>query len=108
MNEVHDLLRRHNVPLVTVDSENDEKGSAPLVPTASWGYLRLRRIDYSAADLELWADRIRQQQWTEVYVFLKHKEGSPAGPAAARGLKAIFASSKGDEDHDSSEVPALP
>jgi uncharacterized protein YecE (DUF72 family) len=106
--EVYELMRRHNVPLVAVDSEDDEEGGAPLVATATWGYLRLRRIDYSLPDLELWADRIRQQRWTEAYVFLKHKEGSPAGPAAARGLKTVFASSKGDEDHDSCEVPALP
>jgi uncharacterized protein YecE (DUF72 family) len=89
--EVYQLLRTHDVPLVTVDAQEDEGVSAPLVATASWGYLRLRRTDYSAADLVQWAGRIREQPWTSTYLFLKHEEGSPTGPAAAQELKAILA-----------------
>ena len=32
---------------------------APLVPTATWGYLRLRRSGYADGDLAAWAERIR-------------------------------------------------
>ena len=40
--EVYDALRAHDVALVA--AEEDERGAgAPLVPTASWGYLRLRK-----------------------------------------------------------------
>jgi uncharacterized protein YecE (DUF72 family) len=88
--EVYQVLRIHGVPLVTVDAGEDEGVSSPLVATASWGYLRLRRGHYSAADLRQWAARIREQPWTSSYLFLKHQEGSPTGPAAAEELKAIL------------------
>jgi uncharacterized protein YecE (DUF72 family) len=108
VDKVYEVLQRHNVPLVAVDVEEGEEGGAPLVPTATWGYLRLRRMDYSRSDLELWAERIRSQRWTDAYAFLKHREGSPAGPAAAGDLKKIFALDKGDQDHDSFNHRALP
>jgi hypothetical protein len=37
-----------------------------------------------------WGERIRSQPWTEAYVFLKHEEGSPTGPAAAQELKQLL------------------
>jgi uncharacterized protein YecE (DUF72 family) len=91
VDEVYELLRSRDVPLVTVDEEREEGGGAPLVPTASWGYLRLRRGNYSTADLVSWAARIEGQGWTDAYMFLKHEEGSPTGPAAAQELNAILA-----------------
>jgi uncharacterized protein YecE (DUF72 family) len=91
--EVYALLRAHDVPLVAVDEDESEGTGSPLVPTASWGYFRLRRSAYDTAALRSWADRIRRQQWTEVYVFLKHEEGSPTGPGPAGELKQILAES---------------
>jgi uncharacterized protein YecE (DUF72 family) len=82
--EVYQLLRARDVPLVTVDKEDEEGAGAPLEATAAWGYLRLRRLDYDLGALASWAARIRRQPWTEAYVFLKHEEGSPTGPALAR------------------------
>ena len=41
--EVYDVLRGHDVALVAVDEDEE---SWPLVPTACWGYLRLRRSGY--------------------------------------------------------------
>jgi uncharacterized protein YecE (DUF72 family) len=99
--EVYAVLRAHDVPLVTVDANEGEGISAPLVPTASWGYLRLRRGEYSTSDLASWADRLYDQPWNDAYLFLKHEEGSPRGPAAAQELKAILERPKGDEHHDS-------
>jgi uncharacterized protein YecE (DUF72 family) len=89
VDEVYELLRSRDVPLVAVDEDQEAGSGAPLVPTASWGYLRLRRGNYSTADLMGWADRIETQGWTEAYLFLKHEEGSPSGPGAARDLNAI-------------------
>ena len=83
--EVYDALRSHDVALVAVD---EDEGETPLVPTASWGYLRLRRTDYQDEELELWAERIRSQPWQEAFAFLKHDEESPTGPAAAMMLLA--------------------
>jgi uncharacterized protein YecE (DUF72 family) len=42
--EVYGLLRDRDVPLVVVDQDEDDGGGSPLVVTASWGYLRLRRL----------------------------------------------------------------
>ena len=69
-------------------NEAEEGGlDVPLARTASWGYLRLRRQDYTDADLEEWARRIREQQWDSAYVFFKH-EDEPTGPLfAARFLE---------------------
>jgi uncharacterized protein YecE (DUF72 family) len=88
--EVYDLRRARNVALVAVDGDEGEGGGAPLVPTASWGYLRLRRASYDIATLQDWAGRVREQDWTEVYVFLKHEEGSPTGPQQAKEMKQIL------------------
>jgi uncharacterized protein YecE (DUF72 family) len=85
--EVYQLLRDRDVALVAVDE--DEGEGAPLIPTAAWGYLRLRRIHYDRSQLSSWAAGIGEQPWSEAYVFLKHEEGSPTGPAAAEELKRI-------------------
>lgn len=84
--EVFDMLRGHDVALVTVD---EDEATSPLVPTASWGYLRLRRSAYADDELKRWAERIAGQPWSEAFVFLKHEEDSPAGPEAATKLQAF-------------------
>ena len=88
--QIVELLRSHNVALVTVDEDSSEGAGAPLVVTSSWGYLRLRRTRYQDTALQSWADRIRALPWERAYVFLKHEEGSPRGPAPALELKAIL------------------
>jgi uncharacterized protein YecE (DUF72 family) len=100
--EVYQLLRGRNVPLVAVDEDAGDGSGAPLVVTATWGYLRLRRIQYEAEQLRDWAARISGQPWTEAYVFLKHEEGSPTGPGAAEALAGLLRGHEGDEDHDRS------
>jgi uncharacterized protein YecE (DUF72 family) len=84
--EVYDALRAHDIALVAVD---EDEGATPLVPTASWGYLRLRRTEYGDDELKGWAERIGSQPWREAFVFLKHEEDSPAGPEAATRLKEM-------------------
>ena len=64
---------------------------APVVPTASWGYLRLRKTEYGEDELRAWAERVGAQPWREAYVFLKHDEDSAAGPDAAVRLAGIVA-----------------
>jgi uncharacterized protein YecE (DUF72 family) len=89
--EVYDALRAHDVALVAVDE--DEGAGAPLMPTASWGYLRLRRTSYDAAELAAWAETIRTQPWEEAFVFLKHEEEDAAaatsGPELALALQKM-------------------
>jgi uncharacterized protein YecE (DUF72 family) len=88
--EVYDLLRARDVALVAVDADEAEGGASPLVPTASWGYVRLRRSAYDHDALESWSATIRGNPWSEAYVFLKHEDGSPTGPAAAGEMGAIL------------------
>lgn len=88
--EVYDSLRSRGVALVAVDQNEAEGIGSPIVPTASWGYLRLRRVSYDEAGLKVWADRILSQPWAEAYVFLKHEDGSPTGPAAAMQLGGLL------------------
>jgi len=78
--EVFALLRQHNCALCT--AEMDETDSAHLLATATWGYLRLRRSEYSRADLLSWKERILAQQWVQAYVFFKH-EDEGIGPKLA-------------------------
>jgi uncharacterized protein YecE (DUF72 family) len=84
--EVYRMLQAHDVALVAVE---EDEGATPLVATAGWGYLRLRRTDYADDELQGWADRVRSQPWGEAYVFLKHEEDSPTGPGAAVRLNRM-------------------
>jgi uncharacterized protein YecE (DUF72 family) len=88
--EVYEAMKARGVALVAVDENEDEGVGSPLVPTATWGYLRLRRVSYDEAMLRTWAERILNEAWSDAYVFLKHEDGSPAGPAAATQLSRIL------------------
>lgn len=71
------LLREHRAALCIAEAEGDL--AVPVVATADWGYLRLRRPDYGDADLQAWGQRVRQQDWQDAFVFFKHEE-SGRGP----------------------------
>jgi len=60
----------------------DETETANLVPTATWGYVRLRRSIYSRDDLLNWKERILAQHWDHAYIFFKH-EDEGIGPRLA-------------------------
>ena len=89
--DVYDALRAHDVALCVVDSN---EGETPFVPTASWGYLRLRSEAYDDGKLRNWAERIRSQPWERAYTFLKHEEDGGLGPQMAMQLKAILGEAK--------------
>jgi uncharacterized protein YecE (DUF72 family) len=83
--EVSTLLADKGAALVAGDP--DEGDALPLVPTASFGYLRLRAASYDLAGLEAWHERISAQPWQRAYVYLKHEV---LGPAYAQGLQQLF------------------
>ena len=85
--EVYELLRKHGVCLCVADSGDDREPE--IIPTADFGYLRMRRDDYGDGDLERLAERIGAQPWNECFVFFKHEDGGVA-PAMARRLTALF------------------
>jgi uncharacterized protein YecE (DUF72 family) len=78
--EIYNCLRDHNCALCM--AEMDETEGFDLISTSTWGYVRLRRSDYSSADLLNWKKRILAQQWDHAYVFFKH-EDEGIGPKLA-------------------------
>jgi uncharacterized protein YecE (DUF72 family) len=80
--EVFGLLRQAAVALCVADT--GEEPVAPLVATADWGYLRLRREKFSDRQLKAWVKKIGEQPWTDAYVFLKHEEEGIGPKLAAR------------------------
>jgi uncharacterized protein YecE (DUF72 family) len=90
--EVYDALRGRNAALVSVDRDEAGDEGTPVVPTADWGYLRLRRRDYDDDALAAWRERVRAQPWREAFVFFKHEEGAPLGwPAIERFAASVAA-----------------
>ena len=86
--DVYDALRARGAALCVSDT-GEEGRPAPLVPTAAWGYLRLRRPDYGDAELTAWAGQLRAQPWSEAFVFFKHEEEGK-GAALATALLRRF------------------
>ena len=86
--EVFALLKERGAALCVADT--GEEPVAPLVATTDWGYLRLRREDFSPDQLRDWARRVREQPWTDAFVFLKHEEEG-RGPKLAAQLIEYFA-----------------
>ena len=85
--EVFETLRKNGAALCVADT--GEEPATPLVATADWGYLRLRREEFSDAELADWARRIREQPWSDAFVFLKHEEEG-RGPKLAAKLMEHF------------------
>jgi uncharacterized protein YecE (DUF72 family) len=83
--DVRELLRSHNRVLVV--SDTDEMPTDHIDKTADWGYVRLRRVQYSAADLKNWVKRIRAQNWETAYVFFKHEDEGSGPKLAAQFIK---------------------
>ena len=86
--EVYALLRDHDVALCLSDTDEVTDPDALIVQTAGWGYLRLRRTEYSDGDLAAWKSRIAAQPWSDAWLFFKH-EDEAKGPAFARRYLAL-------------------
>jgi uncharacterized protein YecE (DUF72 family) len=78
--DVLKLLRSQNRALVV--SDTDDMPTTHIDKTADWGYLRLRRVNYSEENLAEWVKRIRDQNWTETFLFFKHEDAG-TGPRLA-------------------------
>jgi uncharacterized protein YecE (DUF72 family) len=93
--EVVAALRAHDVALC-VSEQQESVGEtdaspgfqSPLLPTASWGYLRLHRFDYDTAALTEWAKRLAVQPWQAADVFFKHDHTAGSGPPAVDAFLA--------------------
>jgi uncharacterized protein YecE (DUF72 family) len=87
--EVFAVLRKHNAALCLADA--DDELTIPFTATADWGYLRLRRPDYSDKDLRDWAKRMGDQPWKEAFVFFKHEDAAKGPEFASRFLQVVGA-----------------
>jgi uncharacterized protein YecE (DUF72 family) len=79
--DVYDLLKKRNFALCL--SDTDELPIKDLINTADWGYLRLRRVNYTKKNLTDWHKKIAEQKWKEAYIFFKH-EDEGKGPEFAK------------------------
>jgi uncharacterized protein YecE (DUF72 family) len=91
--DVYALLREHRAALVVAD--RDGLPEAPWVDTAGWWYVRLhhgragRRGNYSPAELERWAERLRGRSGDAYVYFNNDWEGfAPQNAATLRSLVA--------------------
>lgn len=87
--EVYGCLRDHRVALCIAESETLV---TPPVATADFGYLRLRREDYTPAQIKHWARWIEDQRphWSEAFIYFKHEEQA-VGPKFAQQMQAALA-----------------
>lgn len=83
--DVLELLRSQGRPLVV--SDTDDMPASHIDKTADWGYLRLRRVNYSDENLKEWLNKIRAQQWQETFVFFKHEDEGTGPKLAANFLR---------------------
>jgi len=78
-------LTERNLGLCTADAE--ENPAREIVSTTSWGYLRLRRTDYTNAELSAWKKKILSQNWDKAFVFFKHEEEEPQGQGPETAIR---------------------
>lgn len=85
---VFEILRKANAALCVAENE---ALATPTVATADFGYLRLRREDYTPAQIERWTGWIHDQQsrWSEAFIYFKHEEHA-VGPRFAQQMQAEF------------------
>ena len=82
--DVLELLRSQNRALVV--SDTDDMPTTHIDKTADWGYLRLRRVNYSEENLTEWVKRLRDQNWNETFLFFKHEDAGTGPRLAAQFL----------------------
>jgi uncharacterized protein YecE (DUF72 family) len=78
--DVYDALRARDAALCVT-----EAGHTPDETTASWGYYRLRTLEYADRELGRWAEALMRPGREQIYCYFKH-EDTGAGPTLARRL----------------------
>ena len=86
--EIFAAMRDRDIAMCIIEQDDFR---CPVVSTASWGYLRLHKLDYDESSLNEWAKCVTGQRWSEAYVFFKHDESESGGsgpPAVATFVSA--------------------
>jgi uncharacterized protein YecE (DUF72 family) len=84
---VVDALRAKDVAMTIIDQDDF---ATPPIASASWGYVRLHRFDYTETSLRQWAERVKEHNWSDVYVYFKHDEGVGSGPPAVDAFTKLL------------------
>jgi uncharacterized protein YecE (DUF72 family) len=85
--DVFEALRARRLALCVADSE---KLHAPVEVTADYAYFRLRDEGYQQADIERWAQTVRQLPGvTDAFVYFKHEEQGLGPDFARRFVEAV-------------------
>jgi uncharacterized protein YecE (DUF72 family) len=86
--EIFGLLKSRNIALCIADTDTI---STPKNITADYGYLRLRREEYTDEDVKRWSEFVREQntKWTDAFVYFKHEE-SGIGPKLAKQMTELL------------------
>ncbi|MES1207268.1 MAG: DUF72 domain-containing protein [Pseudomonadota bacterium] len=86
--DVYEALRARGAALCLAEADDL---ATPVVATAGWGYLRLRRTDYDDAALATWVERLRALEtgWSDAFVYFKHEDAG-RGPQLAAKLGTLL------------------
>ena len=82
---LYDCLRTHGAAMCVADGE--DLPDTELVRTADWGYVRLRREEYTDKSLREWIQKIKSLGFAEAFVFFKHEEAGAGPKFAARFIE---------------------
>lgn len=85
---IFDLLRSRNIALCIADTDAI---ATPKTITADYGYVRLRREDYTDEDVKRWSEFVREQntKWSDAFVFFKHEESGIGPKLAGRMIELL-------------------
>lgn len=81
--DVYEVLRAAGAALAVADWEEESK-TAPLVRTADFAFMRLRKDSYDDAELGAWLKQLKEKGFDEAYVFFKHEDDGAAPKLAMR------------------------
>jgi uncharacterized protein YecE (DUF72 family) len=86
--DVYEALKTRGAVLCIADMEEI---TTPPIATADWGYLRLRREDYTDADVSRWAAFVREQgeRWGDIFIYFKH-ENAGMGPRLGKQMQELL------------------
>ncbi len=90
--EVYELLRTANVPLVHAEGEKTPAPVETLGGIADFAYVRLRdRVGYPDATVDAWAERLRgvMAAGKDVYAYFRHDDDGSNGLSAIRLRNAL-------------------
>ena len=83
--DVYSCLRAHSAALCSVDDEGPSCDK--VIGTTDWGMYACVEERYTEARLKKWIDKLKAEDWNEVFVFFKHEDVGAGPKLAARFLE---------------------